>query len=216
MATSAPRLQPSVSSSSQTASSDKKTSAECKKYFEVLLERKKAADNGKGKGKPADWWQYLTVILQTDPNDPNEAWNVALKCKFCEAFLSSSNPSRIAGTHLMKGGCPKIKGDADIATEVSEAFRKHPVESVQPQDEVNALQLLMNKKRKLGQGSVHGQPSAAHAFMSKDQQAKAREALADFFLEGSDAVALNMCEHPALVRFCKLVGVKPLCRKVSI
>ena len=216
MATSAPGLQPSVASSSQTSSSDKKTSAEWKRYFEVLLERKKAADNGKGKGKPADWWQHLTVILQTDPNDPNKAWNVALKCKFCDAFLSSSNPSRIASTHLMKGGCPKIKGDADIATEVSEAFQKHPIESGQPQAEVNALQLLMNKKRKLGQGSVHGQPSAAHAFMSKDQQAKAREALADFFLEGSDAVALNMCEHPALVRFCKLVGVKPLCRKVSI
>ncbi|DBA85946.1 TPA: hypothetical protein ACH3X1_005487 [Trebouxia sp. C0004] len=106
------------------------------RYFEVLLEQKKAADNGKGKGKPADWWQYLAVILQTDPNDPNKAWNVALKCKFCDAFLSSSNPSRIASTHLMKGGCPKIKGDADIATEVSEAFQKHPVEIGQPQAEV--------------------------------------------------------------------------------
>ncbi|DBA91164.1 TPA: hypothetical protein ACH3X1_016019 [Trebouxia sp. C0004] len=52
-----------------------------------------------------------------DPNDPNKAWNVGLKCKICDAFLSSSNPSRIASTHLMKGGCPKIKGDADIATE---------------------------------------------------------------------------------------------------
>ncbi|DBA83979.1 TPA: hypothetical protein ACH3X1_006468 [Trebouxia sp. C0004] len=96
----------------------------------------------------------------------------------------------------MKGGCPKIKGDADIASEVSEAFQKHPVEIGQPQAEVNALQLLMNKLLKkrqvaIGPGSVHGQPSAAHAFMSKDQQAKAREALADFFLEGSDAVALN-------------------------
>ena len=47
MATSAPGLQPSVASSSQTSSSDKKTSAEWKRYFEVLLERKKAADNGK-------------------------------------------------------------------------------------------------------------------------------------------------------------------------
>ncbi|DBA73972.1 TPA: hypothetical protein ACH3X1_010801 [Trebouxia sp. C0004] len=44
MATSAPGLQPSVASSSQTSSSDKKTSAEWKRYFEVLLERKKAAD----------------------------------------------------------------------------------------------------------------------------------------------------------------------------
>ncbi|DBA92616.1 TPA: hypothetical protein ACH3X1_002835 [Trebouxia sp. C0004] len=62
MATSAPGLQLSVASSSQPSSRDKKTSAEWKRYFEVLLERKKAADNVKGKGKPADWWQYLAVI----------------------------------------------------------------------------------------------------------------------------------------------------------
>ncbi len=123
MSTSALGLQPSVASSSETSSSDKKTSAEWKRYYEVLLERKKAADNGKGKGKPADWWQYLAVILETDPNDPNEALNVALKCKFCANYFSSSNPSRIASSHLMKAGCPKIKGDADIATEVSEAFQ---------------------------------------------------------------------------------------------
>jgi osmotically-inducible protein OsmY len=127
MATSAPHLQPSVASSSQTSSTDKKTSAEWKKYFEVLLERKKAAGKGKGKGKPADWWQYLTVILQTDPSDPEKAWNVALQCQFCEAFLSSSNPSRMASTHLMKGGCPKVRGDADIATEVSAALQRDPI-----------------------------------------------------------------------------------------
>ncbi|DBA94991.1 TPA: hypothetical protein ACH3X1_002514 [Trebouxia sp. C0004] len=151
MATSAPGLQPSDGSSSQTSSSGKKTSADWKRYFEVLLERKKAADNGRGKGKPAD-----------------------------------------------------------IATEFSEAFQKHPVESSQPQSEVNALQLLMNKKRKLaiGLGSVHGQPFAARAFMSKNQQAKAREALADFFLEGSDAVALNMCEHPVPKGTC-ITGSSP-------
>ncbi|DBB04433.1 TPA: hypothetical protein ACH3X1_012914 [Trebouxia sp. C0004] len=44
MATSAPGLQPSVASSFQTSSSDKKTNAEWKRYFEVLMERKKAAD----------------------------------------------------------------------------------------------------------------------------------------------------------------------------
>ncbi|DBB07182.1 TPA: hypothetical protein ACH3X1_011749 [Trebouxia sp. C0004] len=74
MATSAPGLQPSVASSSQTSSSDRKTSAEWKRYFDVLLERKKAADNGKGKGKPADWWQYLAVILQTDPERNWSLW----------------------------------------------------------------------------------------------------------------------------------------------
>ena len=64
-----------------------------------------------------DYCDYHSIILQTDPSDPNMAWNVALQCQFCEAFLSSSNPSKIASTHSMKGGCPEVRGDADIATD---------------------------------------------------------------------------------------------------
>lgn len=59
-------------------------------------------------------------------------------------------------------------------------------------------------------------PSVAHAFMKPDQQLKAREALADFFLEASDAVAANLIGHSALLRFCASVGIKSMTRQVSL
>ena len=62
---------------------------------------------------------------------------------------------------------------------------KKPAEEVQHKGEVNALERLMAKKRKAET------PSVAHAFLKPDQQLKAREALADFFLEASEAVAVN-------------------------
>ena len=65
------------------------------------MERKNAADNGKG--KLADWWSYPTVILQTEcaANDPSKAWNAALQCTFYEALLSSSPGSALVGCVLV-------------------------------------------------------------------------------------------------------------------
>ena len=83
-------------------------------------------------------------------------------------------------------------------------------EEVQHTGEVNALERLMAKKRK------SETPSVAHAFMKPDQQLKAREALADFFLEASDAVAVNLIGHSALLKFCALVGIKPMTRQVIL
>ena len=59
-------------------------------------------------------------------------------------------------------------------------------------------------------------PSVAHAFLKPDQHLKAREALADFFLEASEAVAVNLIGHSSLLKFCALVGVKPMTRQVSL
>ncbi|DBB06557.1 TPA: hypothetical protein ACH3X1_012097 [Trebouxia sp. C0004] len=100
MATSALGLQPSVASSSQTSSSDKKTSAKWIRYLEVLLERKKAADNGKGKGKPANWWQYLACFraeklvfvssaAKVKQNDLRSMEELELPCTSEESFGSA-------------------------------------------------------------------------------------------------------------------------------
>ncbi|DBA89417.1 TPA: hypothetical protein ACH3X1_004052 [Trebouxia sp. C0004] len=52
--------------------------------------------------------------------------------------------------------------------------------------------------------------------MRADQQLKAREALADFFLEASEAVAVNLIGHSAMLKFCALVGIKPMTRQPKV
>ncbi|DBA92461.1 TPA: hypothetical protein ACH3X1_002694 [Trebouxia sp. C0004] len=52
--------------------------------------------------------------------------------------------------------------------------------------------------------------------MRADQQLKAREALADFFLEASEAVAVNLIGHSAMLKFCALVGIKSMTRQTLI
>ncbi len=147
-------------------------------------------------------------MLVKDPVTGTAA-NVVLKCTLCDQQLSSSNTSRIADSHL--GGCSKFKCNAGIAAEVADRLHaKKPAEEVQHQGEVNALERLMAKKRKTET------PSVAHAFMKPDQQLKAREALADFFLEASDAVAVKLIGHSAMLKFCALVGIKPMTRQVSL
>ena len=104
-----------------------------------------------------------------------------------------------------KVAAQKIKYNAGIAAEVADRLHaKKPAEEVQHKGEVNALERLVAKKRKAET------PSVAHAFMRADQQLKAREALADFFLEASEAVAVNLIGHSAMLKFCALVGIKPM------
>ena len=161
---------------SQSSSSTGKSSAEIEKSYSLLVKRRQSALQPGSKGKGAAWWEYFEVKILRDPVT-NAATNVLLKCTLCEQQLSSSNPTRIAETHLVKGGCFKIKTSAAIAAAVSDCLIKQPAEPVQHQGEVNALQVLMSKKRK------SETPSVAHAFMKPEQQVKAREALGDFFLE---------------------------------
>lgn len=154
--------------------------------------------------------ELVEIVLVKDPVTGTAA-NVVLKCTLCDQQLSSSNTSRIAESHLVKGGCSKIKCNAGIAAEVADRLHaKKPAEEVQHKGEVNALEMLMARKRKAETSSV------AHASMKPDQQLKAREALAGFFLKASEVVAVNLIGHLALLKFCALVGIKPMTRQVSL
>ena len=192
---------------SQTSSSSTKSCADWQKYYDLLVKRRDAALKPGNKSKSAAWWNFFELVLEKD-SVTSSATNVLLKCTLCSQHLSSSNTSRIAESHLAKGGCSKIKCNATIAAEVSDRLHtRKAADEVQHAGEVNALERLMAKKRKAET------PSVAHAFMKPEQQLKAREALADFFLEASDAVAVNLIGHSALLKFCGLVGIKPMCRQ---
>ena len=60
------------------------------------------------------------------------------------------------------------------------------------------------------------QPLIKDVYLSKEKQDNLTMALYDFFLESSDCVALHVCEHTALQKFCALAGLPPLNRKVSV
>lgn len=178
-------------------------------YYDLLVKRREGALKPGNKSKSAAWWEFFEVVVLRDPVT-TAATNVLLKCTLCEQQLSSSNPTRLADSHLSHGGCLKIKTSAATAAEVADRLTKKQTEPVQHQGERNALEQLLSKKRKAET------PSVAHAFMKPEQQVKAREALGDFFLEASDAVAVNMIGHPSLLRFCNLVGIKPMTRQVNL
>ena len=195
---------------SNASSSSCKSSADWQKYHDLLVRRRDLALKPGNKSHSAAWWNFFEVVLVRDPFTGTAA-NVFLKCTLCNQQLSSSNTSRIAESHLAKGGCSKIKCNAAIAAEVADKLHaKKPGEEVQHKGEVSALERLMAKKRKAET------PSVAHAFLKPDQHLKAREALADFFLEASEAVAVNLIGHSSLLKFCALVGVKPMTRQVSL
>lgn len=136
-----------------------------------------------------------------------------MRCTLCQTDLSASNESRIATSHLKNAGCSKVKVSAEFAIAVLAAFGKHAEksapETAQDATEEEALQQLA-KKRKMDQ------PSVRDIYLSKEKQEELTMALYDFFLESSDRVAMHACEHPALKRFCKLVGLPPLNRKVIL
>ncbi|DBA79985.1 TPA: hypothetical protein ACH3X1_008188 [Trebouxia sp. C0004] len=149
------------------ASSNSKSSADWQKYFDLQGKRRDTALNPSNKTKSAAWWNFFEIVLVKDPVT-GPAANVLLKCTLCDQQLSSSNTSRIAESHLLKGGCPKIKCNARIAAEVADRLHaKKPPQEVQHKGEVNALERLVAKKR------TAETPSVAHAIMRADQQLKA-------------------------------------------
>ena len=99
------------------SSGNSKTSEEWLALYSLLCKRRTAAL--KPGNKSSSWWKYFDIVLITDPVT-SKATNVVLKCLLCKNSLSSSNPSRIADTHLTKGGCPKIKTDVEVAAEVAD------------------------------------------------------------------------------------------------
>ena len=123
--------------------------------------------------------------------------------------MSASNESRIADTHLTHAGCSKVKSVPETTTTEIVAFITEADAAPEPadEDEQQTLQQVQNKKRK-------AQPSLADVYLSQDKQNALSAAIYDFFLEASDCVAMHSCEHPALKRFCKIIGIPPLNRKV--
>lgn len=109
--------QPAAASQSSTAVS--KTKEELLSYHSTLKKCREAALKPGGKSKAANWWKYLEVLLVTDPVT-NDATNVLLQCFLCNNQLSASNPSRIADSHLAKGGCNKVKGDMSFGTALAD------------------------------------------------------------------------------------------------
>ena len=106
--------QQSESAAASQASSSTKSSADHRKYYDLLVKRREAALKPGSNSKTAAWWKFFEVLLVTDPVTIS-ATNVLLKCLLCHQELSSSNTSRIAESHLAKGGCSKIKSNADVA-----------------------------------------------------------------------------------------------------
>lgn len=186
-------------------SSDTASSKVEKRYSELAKRREKALRGTKG---TARWWKYFDIVCTRD-KDSDAMTGVHLLCKLCDTKLSASNESRIADSHLKHAGCSKVKSDPETAATVVAAFVK---EGAAPEpadeDEQQILQQVQNKKRK-------AQPSVADVYLSQDKQNALSTAFYDFFLEASDCVAMHSCEHPAVKRFCKMVGIPPLNRKVG-
>ena len=178
-----------------------------KRFAELEKRRAKALKDAKG---TAGWWKFFEVVCTRD-SDTDVMTAVNLFCTLCDTTLSASNESRIAYSHLKGAACSKVKTDPEVAAAVAQAFIKSSDAPVAEQDldEQEALTQLQSKKRK-----ASSQPSVADVFLSKEKQEAYTSALYDFFLENSDCVAMHACEHPALQRFCKMVGIKPLNRKV--
>lgn len=101
------RSEQSEGAAASYASSSSKSSADWQKYYDLLVKRRDTAVNPSNKAKSAAWWNFFDIVLVKDPVTRTAA-NVLLKCMLCDQQLSSSNTSRIAESHLLKGGCPKI------------------------------------------------------------------------------------------------------------
>ena len=180
-----------------------------KRFVELSRRRTNALSDAKG---TARWWKFLEVLRKTDPVS-EETIAVQLRCLLCQTELSASNESRIATSHLRNAGCSKVKASPDLALAVLAAFGK-AAENAAPEStpdatDEEALQQL-DKKRKANQ------PLIKDVYLSKEKQEDLAMALYDFFLECSDCVAMHVCEHPSLKRFCSKAGLPPLNRKVSI
>ncbi|KAB2018160.1 hypothetical protein ES319_D08G210500v1 [Gossypium barbadense] len=84
-----------------------------KRYEGLVMVRTKAI-----KGKGAWYWAHLEPMLvhNTDTGLPKA---VKLRCSFCDAVFSASNPSRTASEHLKRGTCPNFNSLAKPISSVS-------------------------------------------------------------------------------------------------
>ncbi|MBA0611494.1 hypothetical protein Godav_012178 [Gossypium davidsonii] len=84
-----------------------------KRYEGLVMVRTKAI-----KGKGAWYWAHLEPVLvhNTDTGLPKA---VKLRCSFCDAVFSASNPSRTASEHLKRGTCPNFNSLAKPISSVS-------------------------------------------------------------------------------------------------
>ncbi|KAL4341792.1 hypothetical protein GQ457_08G027250 [Hibiscus cannabinus] len=107
-----------------------------KRYEGLVMVRTKAI-----KGKGAWYWAHLEPVLVHDTGTglPKA---VKLRCSFCDAVFSASNPSRTASEHLKRGTCPNFSSLAN------------PTSSVSPSQTTVAAAISTQRKRKRSSSSV--------------------------------------------------------------
>ena len=183
----------------------------CVRHYQSLVKRKAAADSTKKTGGAA-WWQFFEVVLEKD-SDTKSATGVKLQCIKCDALLSSSNPTRIAKSHIMSAGCKAIKQDAVLGQEVADALvkGKATAEAIDVDDDT-ALQQFQQSVAK----SSAKQSSITTFGLNKSQGNLFRKAVATFFLEASDCIAMHAVDHPAFKKIFQLLNVAPVCRQASL
>ena len=150
-------------------------------YNTLLGRRQKYLESKKG----APYWQYLEPVLQEDENKSVTA--VKLLCKLCDTLLSATNVARIADTHLKGSGCKVVKSDIGVAQEIAAAFVKGSKDDDKEAaaDEEAALEQLQNQLSKRTK-----QDTVDKFVISKPLAQQIRRAVAEWFLEISDCVAL--------------------------
>ncbi|KAK8704337.1 hypothetical protein V6N13_047964 [Hibiscus sabdariffa] len=84
-----------------------------KRYEGLVMVRTKAI-----KGKGAWYWAHLEPVLVHDI-DTGLPKAVKLRCSFCDAVFSASNPSRTASEHLKRGTCPNFNSLVNPTSSVS-------------------------------------------------------------------------------------------------
>ena len=137
---------------------------------------------------------------------------VKLQCVKCNSLLSSSNPSRIADTHIKAAGCKAIKQNAELGQEVADALvkRKTPADAIDVDDDA----ALEDFQQTVAKTSAK-QTNIKSFGLNKEQSNQFRKAVATFFLEASDCVAMHAVDHPAFKQIFQMLNVAPVCRQVS-
>ncbi|EYU24999.1 hypothetical protein ABFS82_06G043300 [Erythranthe guttata] len=125
---------PNPNSTSIDAAEDSTVKAVNKRYEGLVTVRTKAV-----KGKGAWYWAHLEPILIRNP-ETNAPKAVKLKCGFCDAAFSASNPSRTATEHLKRGTCPNFTSPTNPISQLpplSSPKQNHRKRSSQSQQSVS-------------------------------------------------------------------------------
>ncbi|DBB01624.1 hypothetical protein WJX77_012134 [Trebouxia sp. C0004] len=96
------------------------------------------AQSTEGKKGSAAWWKFFQPVLDEGPETQKQV--IILLCKLCNAKLSSSNPGRIAQTHIKLAACKAIKSDTTLGEEVAALFHKDNPADANDADNEKALQ----------------------------------------------------------------------------